>query len=1495
MAIIASQSFELEPTGSQYSSAAADGRVVADGAIVDIENNDGQSVVESTAASDGTLGFDATWQNTRNDVGLSDGDFVGVTNFTGTVGSYPDGSQGYQLSDADGQFILTFDSVDVSGFDNVTLSLDYFVQETGWESDDAITIEVVTDAGTVTVLNTTGSDIDDLGIEGSFIPGSVALPADATTAQLVVTLDSNAATEALYIDNIVFAGDPVTPAATPLISEFQPNPDGVDPSTVTFELSGEPGTEFSGWILSIESDSSGQGTIDRAAEVAGTFDANGLLTVGVPDLENPSFTVVLTSEFNGSVGDTIDTNADGTLDVDTAALFGTVFDAIGIPDAVGDEAFLYGEQLGGTDFAFTGTEPELVFRDGTTGDLYAVNDVVDGSEVVDVNGTVIDPASFDTNPIVFDTFGVTNPSLLVIDDPAGATLAIAADSPSISEGDSGTTALTFTVTRGGDTTGETTVDFTVGGDVDADDFGGTLPSGTVTFADGETTATLTLNVSGDTTFEADEAVTATLANPSEGATLTTATATTTLLNDDAPTLTSISEIQGEGHVSPFVLADGQSVADFFATLPPDTLSIEGDAVVTTGIVTAVDSNGFYLQDATGDGNDNTSDAVFVFTSSAPTVSVGDEVQVSATVAEFFPGDTDTRNLPTTQLVDPEVQVLSVGNALPAATILGSNGRLVPDATIDDDAFASYDPATDGIDFFESVEGMLVTAEDLVAVSGTNQFGEIFAVTDNGEFASGLGDRGALNLSADDFNPEKIQIDEDSAVFDFAFPDVNAGDFLGDVTGVVSYSFGNFEIVPTADFTATIVSADLAPEVTTLTGDGDNQLTIATYNVLNLDPNDSDGDTDVADGRFDAIADQIVNGLASPDIIGLQEIQDNSGSVDDGVVSAEETLQLLVDAIVAAGGPEYQIIDNTFITDGASGGQPGGNIRTAFLYNPEEVTLVEDSVQTISGQGSGEAFEGARLPLVATFEFNGEEITVVNNHFSSKGGSAPILGIEQNFEDRQEDVSVNGSLDERQAQSEAVQGFVEGLLAVDPGANVVVLGDLNEFEFVSPVTGLEEAGLTNLINTIPDGDRYTFNFQGNAQTLDHILVSDSLADGAEVDIVHVNSEFAVTDGTASDHDPVLASLTFEVSSQAPVAIDDIATLDLDQGETSGKIEVLDNDSDADGDALTLEFFDDSATSGLVIQNADGTFTYDANGFFAYLDAGETATDTFNYTISDGELTDIATVTVTIDGPADVTNSGTSFSFSQDTNGGANRFGFDGDSFFISGQGVSGQLKFDDFDDFLKKAAEVFNGEIKSVGTINDQALPSGQGPNNVSVINTNEVEIGGRATDGNYRIEFGNSQEADTFKTFVERMLTEIDANNAVATDATDFRFDALTGTDEDATRIFFDDVNDQFGFTTDGGATQTRFDELELFVEAIAIDLFGGDQIRDGSFNDGRIAAGKIPNGIQVNGDDVIITGQSVGGRFQFDFDAVDTAEAFAGTVRELFGNIAEAGAIAGV
>ena len=583
----------------------------------------------------------------------------------------------------------------------------------------------------------------------------------------------------------------------------------------------------------------------------------------------------------------------------------------------------------------------------------------------------------------------------------------------------------------------------------------------------------------------------------------------------------ISEIQGAGHVSP----------------------LDGELVQTEGIVTAVDFRGFYVQGA-DDGNDATSEGLFISTSGSPTVSVGDEVRLLGVVNEFIPGGAGTGNLSTTQMRDPDVVVLSSDNELPEAVVLGESGRLAPTETvISDDELpvnlqeeaGNFDPTEDAIDFYESLEGMRVTVEDAVAISPTRVFNpfsaEAFTLPNQGAGISpsdALTSRGGINLrsgpdNTGDQNPERVQIQFNPNTMPEGFDTLalNVGDRLGDVTGVVGYSFGNFEVNVTEAFD--INSIGLEQEVSGIAG-SNNKLTVASYNVLNLA---ADG-TDVA--QFGLLADQIVTNLNSPDIVALQEIQDDSGVTDDGTVDATQTLQTLVDAIATAGGPTYEFFD-VAPENNTQGGVPGGNIRNAYLYNPERVEL--DSFAAINQDA---AFDGTRNPLVANFTFNGNPVTVVNNHLTSRFGSSPVYGGPQPF--------VQAGEAEREAQAQVLNDFVDSIVDTNPDAKVIVLGDLNTFEFTNdlaeilPGTG-DERVLTNLVDRADD-DAYTFIFDGNSQVLDHLFVTDSLLEGAEFDIVHVNNDFTRDDNgalftdtiAASDHEPILAKFTLEPTVTEP---------------------------------------------------------------------------------------------------------------------------------------------------------------------------------------------------------------------------------------------------------------------------------------------------------------------------------------------------------------------------
>jgi VCBS repeat-containing protein len=696
------------------------------------------------------------------------------------------------------------------------------------------------------------------------------------------------------------------------------------------------------------------------------------------------------------------------------------------------------------------------------------------------------------------------------------------------EGDSGEQAITFTVRRAGGLGEAASVDWllntTAGaGSADLADFKSGQPSnGTVSFAPGVASARITLTVTGDTLGERNETFNIVLVNPVGDIAIIDGTAVGTILNDDVIQARTF-EIQGEAHRSP----------------------LEGQPVVTGGIVTVIAGNGFYLQDATGDGNAATSDALFVFTGTAPTVVVGDSVQVSGRVSEFLPGGNAT-NLTTTQILSTDIQVLTTGNALPAATLIGEGGLRPPTEIIDDDNFTIFDPQNDGIDFYESLEGMRVTVDAPAVVAATSSFGETFILASGGAGATGFNDRGGVVISEGDYNPERIQI-EDTFV---KYAPLSQGDRLADVTGVISYGFGSYELLLTEAPTVT-QDVTLARETTSLDG-GRDHLTVANFNVENLDPTDPQT-------KFDILASNIVLNLSAPDIIAVQEIQDADGAGMGSDTSGAATAAKLIDAIKAAGGPSYIYVEIAPAAN-SSGGEPGGNIRNGYFYNPDRVDLVEGSLAVISDP----VFNGTRKPLVATFSFNGEQVTLINVHFTSRGGSDPLFGADQ--------PPANAGDGARNAQAAAVAAYVEERIGLNPALKLGVLGDFNGFYF-EPVSDLIEAeGLTNLHEINPENERYSYLFEGNYQALDNFLVTGSLLGGVEYDAVHINAEFG--GDRATDHDPTVARFFIEAPNEAPDALaisGQSVTENAPAGTLVGNLSAGDPDPE---DVLTYSLVDDA---------------------------------------------------------------------------------------------------------------------------------------------------------------------------------------------------------------------------------------------------------------------------------------------------------------------------------
>jgi predicted extracellular nuclease len=591
-----------------------------------------------------------------------------------------------------------------------------------------------------------------------------------------------------------------------------------------------------------------------------------------------------------------------------------------------------------------------------------------------------------------------------------------------------------------------------------------------------------------------------------------------------PPATPIHDIQGASHTSPKA---GEAVSN------------------VNGVITAKRSNGFYIEDPAPDADDATSEGIFVFTNANPTQNVGDAVRVSGTVAEFRAGGSSSTNLTTTEIASPTVVVLSTGNVLPGPTLIGSGGRVPPGEVIENDAAGSvessgaFDPAADGIDFYETLEGMRLQVNNPVVVGPTNARGEMFVLADDGAGAAARTARGGIvvrdlgpeppgDYASGDFNPERIQFDDAVGV---ATPNANVGDhFTTPAVGVLDYDFGNFELEVTSLLTR--VADGVTREVTA--DAGVNELSVATFNVENLDAVEPQA-------KFDALAGEIVTNMKSPDVISLEEIQDNNGATNDSVVDADQTLNKLAAAIKTAGGPTYDWRQINPVDD-QDGGEPGGNIRVGFMFRTDRGLAFVDrpgggsttATAIVSGPSGPQlsfspgrvdptngAWNASRKPLAGEFTYQGQTFFLITNHFNSKGGDEALFG---RFQPPTRSTEV-----QRHQQAQIVNDFVDSILAADSNANVIVLGDLNDFEFSQTVSILEGGVLHALMKTLPQNERYSYVFEGNSQSLDHIVVSGRLFGSPfAYDPVHVNAEFF---DQLSDHDPQVARFSVNAAPSA----------------------------------------------------------------------------------------------------------------------------------------------------------------------------------------------------------------------------------------------------------------------------------------------------------------------------------------------------------------------------
>ncbi|MGT2755610.1 endonuclease/exonuclease/phosphatase family protein [Streptococcus ovuberis] len=603
----------------------------------------------------------------------------------------------------------------------------------------------------------------------------------------------------------------------------------------------------------------------------------------------------------------------------------------------------------------------------------------------------------------------------------------------------------------------------------------------------------------------------------------------------------LSTYQGNNQLKPFTLDQFEVVEKAGSSaLEPTTESLKIGQIQGTShesayanksvtvkdvIVTYIDTNNrFFVQDLVPDGDIHTSDGINVYLPKHG-VTVGDVLTITGTVEEYFGSgyaEKETTDLTITQIKANQIEKTGTAE-VPAPIVLGVD-RLIPDGIIDNDGLSSFDPEEDAIDFWESLEGMLVAVDD-AKILGPSKYKELYVLPGNS--TAQLNGSHGISLRADKENTGIVPV---LLKKDFV---AKAGDsFTGRLAGPVSYSYSNYKVLVNNDTLPTFNDGGLLPEKTALVK-AENKLSIASYNIENFtaDP------AQTSETKVNRIARSFVEDLNGPDIIGLIEVQDNNGATDDGVVDANQSAARLIAAIEALGGPQYTYVDIA-PENNADGGQPGGNIRVGFLYNKARVQLSEkpiggpnEAVNWADGSlmhsvgriaPTDPSFAGVRKSLAAEFLFKGEKVVVVANHLSSKRGDNGLYGRVQ--------PPVLGSEVARHQQAQVLNQFAKAGIAQNPNANIVMLGDFNDFEFRRTLQLIEGDVLSNLVSRHDEADRFSYFYQGNNQSLDHILISNNLLERAEFDMIHVNSPFMEEHGRASDHDPLLLQLQLEPKEQ-----------------------------------------------------------------------------------------------------------------------------------------------------------------------------------------------------------------------------------------------------------------------------------------------------------------------------------------------------------------------------
>lgn len=587
--------------------------------------------------------------------------------------------------------------------------------------------------------------------------------------------------------------------------------------------------------------------------------------------------------------------------------------------------------------------------------------------------------------------------------------------------------------------------------------------------------------------------------------------------------TPISEIQGSGAVTP----------------------LAGQSVSTQGVVIgdyegpSPNLRGFYIQDATGDDDDATSDGIFVFNFDNNNVNLGDLVRVTGTAGEF----------------QDQTQISNVTSIVPCGT-----GTVEPTDV--------YFPIPSA-DYLERYEGMLVRLPQTMYVTEHFQlgrFGQVLLssggrlqqptnVVDPGAPALALQAANNLNkIILDDAlqnqNPDPILFGRGGLPLS-ASNTLRGGDTATNIVGVMTYTWagnaasGNaYRIRPINALNGYVNFEPTNPRPTEAPDVG-GSLKVTGFNLLNYfntfsgctngvggAPTDCRGADNAAEFERQYVKTVAALLKMDADVIGVNEIENDGYGPTSAIAD-------LVDRLNAATAPDtYAFIDVDAAT-GEVNALGTDAIKVGLIYKPGSVTPVGQTaaLNTVAFVNGGDSAPRNRAALAQAFQqnSNGAVFIVSVNHLKSKG-SACDLPDQGDGQGNCNQVRVNAALE-----------LVSWLMSDPTGTgdtDILLIGDYNSYAMEDPIIVFEETGFTHLIKSFLGPDAYSYVFDGQWGYLDHALASASLTSQVTgVADYHINADepavldyntnfksagqilslYAPDEFRVSDHDPVIVGL------------------------------------------------------------------------------------------------------------------------------------------------------------------------------------------------------------------------------------------------------------------------------------------------------------------------------------------------------------------------------------